>query len=73
MPLPSRSSKLGFIAAKIARGLGFDTNDSIVQALTPGSLFEDILKEAFRHQLEQYYIVSFWETQSQVEPTTNCK
>jgi hypothetical protein len=62
----SNMIKMGFIAAKIAQFLGFSINDSIVQALKPGSLFVDILKEAFRHQLEQYFIVSFWEQKLEV-------
>ena len=56
----SKKVKLGLAAAKIARSAGFDTNDSLVQAVTKGSLFEDILKESFRHQLEEYNLVSFW-------------
>jgi hypothetical protein len=57
---------LGFTTAKIARFLGFNINDSVVQVLKPGSLFADFLKEAFRHQLEEYHIVSFWELKSTV-------
>ncbi|KAH7175225.1 hypothetical protein EDB81DRAFT_769464 [Dactylonectria macrodidyma] len=55
---------LGFTAARIAKKLGFDSNDSIVKVLTPGSLFGDFLRESFRHQLENYFIVSFWEKES---------
>ncbi|KAK2616030.1 hypothetical protein N8I77_002749 [Diaporthe amygdali] len=58
--------KLGFTAAKIAQSLGLEPNESIVQALKPGSLFSDFLKEAFRHQLENYNIVSFWEKESTI-------
>jgi hypothetical protein len=58
--------KIGLIAANIAQFLGFGINDSIIQALKPGSLFADILKEAFRHQLEQFFIVSFWEQKEKV-------
>lgn len=57
---------LGFFAANIAKKLGFNSNDSVVQVLTPGSLFGDFLRESFRHQLEDYFIVSFWEKQSTV-------
>lgn len=56
----SKKVKLGLAAANIAQFVGFDTNDSLVQAVTAGSLFEDILKESFRHQLEEYSLVSFW-------------
>ncbi|KAI0419146.1 hypothetical protein F5X98DRAFT_335341 [Xylaria grammica] len=62
----SAKVKLGFAAARIAESLGFNSNDSIVQALTPGSLFGDFLREAFRHQLENYLIVSFWEKKSTI-------
>lgn len=62
----SAKVKLGFAAAKIAESLGFNSNDSIIQALTPGSLFGDFLRESFRHQLENYLIISFWEKKSTV-------
>ncbi|KAJ0119942.1 hypothetical protein J7T55_000792 [Diaporthe amygdali] len=58
--------KLGFTAASIAQSLGLEPNESIVQALRPGSLFSDFLKEAFRHQLENYNIVSFWEKEGTI-------
>ncbi|KAI1353931.1 hypothetical protein F5Y01DRAFT_312194 [Xylaria sp. FL0043] len=38
--------KPGFTAAKIAESLGFNINDSIIQALTPGSLFGDFLRKS---------------------------
>jgi hypothetical protein len=62
----STKVSLGFTAARIAKRLGFKENDSIVQVLTPGSLFNDFLGESFRHQLENYLIVSFWEKQGTV-------
>ncbi|KAI1197061.1 hypothetical protein F5X97DRAFT_334208 [Nemania serpens] len=62
----SAKVKLGFAAAKIAESLGFNSNDSIIQALTPGSLFGDFLRESFRHQLENYLIISFWEKKSTI-------
>ncbi|KAH6702130.1 hypothetical protein BKA61DRAFT_495074, partial [Leptodontidium sp. MPI-SDFR-AT-0119] len=53
--------RLGSTAAGIAKNLGFEANDSIVMAVQSGSVFADCLREAFRHQLEKYRIVSFWE------------
>ena len=49
---------VGFTAAAIAKHLGFSANDSIVEALTPGSAFGDFLRESFRHQLDRYWIVA---------------
>jgi hypothetical protein len=40
--------------------------NSIMEALKPSSLFSDILKESFRHQLENYLIVSFYEDDRKV-------
>ncbi|KAH8768075.1 hypothetical protein BGZ57DRAFT_766284, partial [Hyaloscypha finlandica] len=47
--------------SKIAQVLGFGANESIVQVLKKGSLFAETLSENFRHQLENYKILSFWE------------
>lgn len=52
---------IGAIAVRIANSLGFRSSSAIVGALKHGSLFSDMLKEAWRHQLESYQIVSFWE------------
>jgi hypothetical protein len=38
-------------------------------ALQSGSVFADCLREAFRHQLEKYRIVSFWEGRGNVSPS----
>jgi hypothetical protein len=62
----STKVKLGLKAAKITSYLGFSPNESIVEILTSGSLFGDFIRESFRHQLEQYHIVSFWEKNSTV-------
>ncbi|KAH8700955.1 hypothetical protein BGW36DRAFT_375302 [Talaromyces proteolyticus] len=62
----SAKNKLGLTAANIAKSLGFPANDSIIKVLTPGSLFGDFLRESFRHQLENYWIVSFWEEKSTI-------
>ena len=52
---------LGSLAAGIATHLGFRDHSDIVSALKDGSTFSDILQESFRHQLESYQIVSFYE------------
>jgi hypothetical protein len=59
---------IGLIAAGIAKKLGFNSHDSIVEVLKPGSLFGDFLRESFRPQLEYYFIVSFWDKESTVSP-----
>ncbi|KAK1756155.1 hypothetical protein QBC47DRAFT_401053 [Echria macrotheca] len=53
-------ANLGLTAASICGFVGFSSTDSIVEAVSPGSVFEDTLTEAFRHQLEAYTLVSFW-------------
>ena len=53
--------KIGATAVRIANCLGFRSSSAIVEALKNGSIFSDMLKEAWRHQLESYQIVSFWE------------
>jgi hypothetical protein len=57
---------MGIKAASIAKFLGFHPSDAVIQVLTPGSLFGDFLRESFRHQLENYQILSFWEQKSTV-------
>lgn len=58
--------RLGSTAARIATYLGFGANESIVMALQSGSVFADCLREAFRHRLGKYQIVSFWEGKGNV-------
>ena len=52
---------LGSLTARIATHLGFRERSDVVSALKDGSTFSDILQESFRHQLESYQIVSFYE------------
>lgn len=52
---------LAAVASTIATGLGFSPKTDIISTLQKGSIFSDILKESFRHQLLDYQIVSFWE------------
>lgn len=58
--------KLGSTAAHIAKSLGFRTSESIVEVITNACIFSDTLKQSFRHQLESYSIVSFWEGKGNV-------
>jgi len=51
---------LGGIAAKIATAAGFQKGDNVLETLDKGSIFSDIMRESFRHQLLKYDIISFW-------------
>jgi hypothetical protein len=51
---------LGGVAAKIARAVGFQKGDDVVETLNGGSIFSDIMQEHWRHQLLNYDIISFW-------------
>lgn len=64
----------GFTLAGVAQFLGFRPNDSIVQALTPGTQFGDTLRSSFRTKLAKYSIVNFWEKESSVSarPLSMC-
>ena len=55
-------AKLGDIAASITRGLIRNPSITFMEALKKDSLFSDTLVEDFRHQLEDYYVLSFFET-----------
>ena len=51
---------LGGLAAKIAIALGFQKGDDVLETLKDGGMFSDFMQEHWRHQLEEYQIVSFW-------------
>jgi hypothetical protein len=53
--------QLGRLASKIAQTILPGVSKDIMDALEDGSMYTDILKEMFRHQLENYFIVSFYE------------
>jgi hypothetical protein len=53
---------LGGLAAKIAIALGFQKGDDVLKTLKDGGMFSDFMQEHWRHQLEEYQIVSFWGT-----------
>jgi hypothetical protein len=48
------------VAAKIATAVGFQKGDDVLETVTNGSIFSDIMKEHWRNQLLKYDIVSFW-------------
>lgn len=52
---------LGMACAKIARSLPYQATSKIIEVLEGGTLFSDLLSESFRHQLEQYKILSCYE------------
>jgi hypothetical protein len=41
-------------------------SSDLMEALRKGSLFSDLLQESWRHQLENYQIVSFYEGKGDV-------
>ncbi|KAL5610838.1 hypothetical protein FOBRF1_006955 [Fusarium oxysporum] len=59
---------LGSLAARATTKLGFTAKSDIVEALKHGSIFTDVLKEGFRHQLMDYRIVSFFEKSGNIVP-----
>jgi len=54
------SVDIGGVVAKIATHLGFQKGDDLVETLNAGSMFTDMMREHWRHQLLNYGIVSFW-------------
>ncbi|KAH7025067.1 uncharacterized protein B0I36DRAFT_332472 [Microdochium trichocladiopsis] len=56
----------GKAAADIAHGLGFRKGDRILEILDEGSTCSDIMREGFRHQQDEYQIVSFWGSRDSV-------
>ena len=55
---------LGDIASSIARTVLRNPKSTFIEALKRDSLFADSLTQLFRHQLEDYSILSFFETRS---------
>jgi hypothetical protein len=55
-------AKLGDIASTIARTVLQNPKNTFMEALKSDSLFANDLIEDFRHQLDDYYILSFYET-----------
>lgn len=55
-------AKLGDIAAKIARTVLKNQPNTFLDSLQKDSLFSEDLQDDFRHQVENYSILSFFET-----------
>jgi hypothetical protein len=55
-------AKLGDIAAKIVSRIVRNPHNNFMEALKKDSLFSDELIENFKHQLEDYRVLSFFET-----------
>jgi hypothetical protein len=51
----------GKACVRIVQSLPRVQSNHNMDALEHGSLFDDLLKESFRHQLEHYRILSFYE------------
>ncbi len=60
-PTDDLKVKFGTACVKVAQSMPWKVSNDIIEALTKGSLFSDVLYEQWRHQLEQYQIVSFYE------------
>jgi len=57
--------KLGRTSMAIVRGIFRDPPNDMMQALSHGSLFADVLQANWRHQLNLYKIVSFYEKEDE--------
>ncbi|KAI9828117.1 MAG: hypothetical protein M1832_003644 [Thelocarpon impressellum] len=57
-----RHAKLGDVAAYIARGVLGNPPNTLMAALKEDSLVGDYLRDDFRHQVEDYHVLSFYET-----------
>lgn len=57
--------KLGKTAMAIVRGIFRDPPNDIMEALSRGSLFADMLQANWRDQLNLYKIVSFYEKEDE--------
>jgi hypothetical protein len=62
---------LGKMASQIAIAAGFQKGDNVLETLTEGSIFSDILQEHWRHQLLKYDIISFWGALDNVSSSGN--
>lgn len=55
-------ARLGEIAARIVRLTLHNPKNTFMESLKGDELFSDLLVQNFRHQLESYYVLSFFET-----------
>jgi hypothetical protein len=51
----------GKVCTRVAKKIIGHPQNDIMEALEKNSLFSDVLQENWRHQLESYQIVSFYE------------
>jgi hypothetical protein len=60
---PTVDAKVWFgkLCARVAKNLISQPTNDIMEALEKNSIFSDVLQENWRHQLESYQIVSFYE------------
>ncbi|KAK1762400.1 hypothetical protein QBC33DRAFT_623724 [Phialemonium atrogriseum] len=64
---------MGKLTANIAISAGFQKGDNLVEVLHKGSIFTDVLKEHWRHQLLEYDIVSFWGARDNIVPMESAR
>jgi hypothetical protein len=55
-------AKLGDIAASVAKGMLRTPDNTFMEALKKDSMFAEGITEDFRHQLEDFAVLSFYET-----------
>jgi hypothetical protein len=55
-------AKLGDIAASVAKGMLRNPENTFLDALKKDSLFAEGIIKDFRHQLENYFVISLYET-----------
>lgn len=63
---------LGMACAKVAKSLPFQQSSKTIEVLREGTLFSDLLSESFRHQIEQYKILSCYEGEGDVLAALFC-
>ena len=60
-PTEDAKVKFGKICARVANKVVGDPKNDLMQALEKNVLFSEVLQENWRHHLESYRIVSFYE------------
>jgi hypothetical protein len=55
-------AKLGDIVASVAKGILRPPDNTFMEALTKDSMFAQEIIDDFRHQLENFVVLSFFET-----------
>jgi hypothetical protein len=57
-----RNTKIGDVVATVVRRILRNPDNTFLEALKKDSLFAESLQKDFQHQLEDYKIISFYET-----------